>query len=388
MFHPDDVEQDLYDKVYDQIKDEIREDLLNELNYNKNNKLIDNIKDDITSEDNSSILNENIKQDTQDENIVDKVLETEINNNNEFKENINGETIIVDDIMDEAFETNINEDVVEDILITTPVISNNTNNNKNKSTPIENIYDFFEKDEKHKVIILNNNDTNTKDKISKRTYEFLNFYKELYDISELESNENFNSLDDCSEYILKLKGKRLSKASKSNWKRIIIRSNEIFNEFGKKLFNVYYNINNIRYIKNENWIKWKDYLKIKIEKSTPIGVIENNLDKTIEVNNAGPSTALIDNKFNYNYILENKKGCLFEEDNKLYTYNFYEEKVVADVPNGDSCMKCSYTKFTTSGCCIYRNCENRKYGDYELVLYKEINGKECESKYNKKLNKK
>lgn len=159
VFHPDDVEQDLYDKVYDQIKDEIREDLLNELNYNKNNKLIGNIKEDITSDDNSSILNENIKQDTHDENIVDEVLETEIKNNNKSKENIDRKTIIVDDIVDGAFETNINEDVVEDILITTPVISNN-----NKSTPIENIYDFFEKDEKHKVIILNNNDTNTKDK--------------------------------------------------------------------------------------------------------------------------------------------------------------------------------------------------------------------------------
>lgn len=235
-------------------------------------------------------------------------------------------------------------------------------------------------------------------KISKRTYEFLNFYKELYDISELESNKNFDSLDDCSEYILKLKGKRLSKASKSNWKRIIIRSNEIFNEFGKKLFNVYYNINNIRYIKNENWIKWKDYLKIKIEKSTPIGEIENNLDKTIttdienkdkiiEVNDADPSTSIIDNKFNYNYILNNKKALLFEENDKLYTYNFYEQKVLADVPDGDCCIKCSYTKFTTSGCCIYRDCENRKYGDYELVLYKEINGKECDSKYNKELNK-
>lgn len=36
VFHPDDVEQDLYDTVYNQIKDEIREDLLNELNpYNQ-----------------------------------------------------------------------------------------------------------------------------------------------------------------------------------------------------------------------------------------------------------------------------------------------------------------------------------------------------------------
>ncbi len=30
---------------------------------------------------------------------------------------------------------------------------------------------------------------------------------------------------------------------------------------------------------------------------------------------------------------------------------------------------------------VYRNCENRKHEDYELILYEEINKKESQSKY-------
>lgn len=32
---------------------------------------------------------------------------------------------------------------------------------------------------------------------------------------------------------------------------------------------------------------------------------------------------------------------------------------------------------------VYKDCKNRKYGDFEFKMYKKINGKELESKYNK-----
>lgn len=123
----------------------------------------------------------------------------------------------------------------------------------------------FDNSKTYKIIILDNPNTKVKQKIGRRTYEFLNFYKELMDLDKIESNSNFNSLNDCTEYILKSKGLPLSKQNKSNWKRNIIRCNEIFNLFKDKLINVYYNINNIRYIKNEYWEQWKTYVGNKID---------------------------------------------------------------------------------------------------------------------------
>lgn len=123
----------------------------------------------------------------------------------------------------------------------------------------------FDNSKTYKIIILDNPNTKVKQKIGRRTYEFLNFYKELMDLDKIESNYNFNSLNDCTEYILKTKGLPLSKQNKSNWKRNIIRCNEIFNLFKDKLINVYYNINNIRYIKDEYWEQWKSYVGNKID---------------------------------------------------------------------------------------------------------------------------
>lgn len=133
---------------------------------------------------------------------------------------------------------------------------------KDKST--QNCLPDFDKLSTYKIILLSNPDTKVKQKIGKRTYEFLNFYKEIIDLDKIESNDKFNSLDNCTEYILKSKGLPLSKQNKYNWKKNITRCSEIFNLFKDKLVNVYYNINNIRYIKNEYWEEWKNYVKNKI----------------------------------------------------------------------------------------------------------------------------
>jgi hypothetical protein len=94
------------------------------------------------------------------------------------------------------------------------------------------------------------------------------------------------------------------------------------------------------------------------------------------------------NIFDYNKILDNKKGLLFKEDNILYTYNLYEQRVIVDCIDGIQCVYCNYIRYTNSGPCIYADCENRKYGNIEFIIYQKINGKELISKYNEKLNKK
>lgn len=142
-----------------------------------------------------------------------------------------------------------------------PTLSNTSKKQENTQSCVPD----FDNSETYKIIILDNPNTKVKQKIGRRTYDFLNFYKELMDLDKIESNSNFNSLNDCTEYILKTKGLPLSKQNKSNWKRNIIRCNEIFNLFKDKLINVYYNINNIRYIKDKYWEQWKSYVGNKID---------------------------------------------------------------------------------------------------------------------------
>lgn len=135
---------------------------------------------------------------------------------------------------------------------------------------------------------------------------------------------------------------------------------------------------NLRYIKfnqkifrvgKKNWEKWLLLLDEKIKLVTKDQNINVDINEDINV-------------FNYEYILKNKKAQLFKEDDKFYTFNLYEEKVLVSNPDGIFCDYCSYTRYNSSPC-IYRNCKNRKYGDFEFQMYKKINGKELDSKYNK-----
>lgn len=91
------------------------------------------------------------------------------------------------------------------------------------------------------------------------------------------------------------------------------------------------------------------------------------------------------NLFNYNEILKAKGGILFNDKGVFYTYNLYEQKVIADCIDGTTCIYCNYIRYTYSGPCIYADCENRRFGDYEFIKYYKINNKELISKYNKRL---
>jgi len=183
----------------------------------------------------------------------------------------------------------------------TNLSKNNTEKNKtnktNKTKKTKNGVLDFDTNPKTKIIILDNVNTKAKIKIGKKTYEFLNFYNELYDIIESESDENINSLEDCTKWILESKGLPLTKANKSNWKRNILRCNEIFKIFNKSLINVYYNINNIRYIKNNEWQQWKEYLRNKISLvDTPDGESYINKEKEKIIINDPSSSKSIENE--------------------------------------------------------------------------------------------
>lgn len=95
------------------------------------------------------------------------------------------------------------------------------------------------------------------------------------------------------------------------------------------------------------------------------------------------------NKKNKNKILnENDKGKmikdnLFKDDNKYYTINFYDQKVIADNINGVICNYCKTIRYTNSGPCIYSDCYNRSFDDYEFRKYYNIHKKHKISIYNK-----
>jgi hypothetical protein len=159
-----------------------------------------------------------------------------------------------------------------------------------------------------------------------------------------------------------------------------------------KIIKIYSYIKNKSKIFNSNYLLLYNTLDI-INKDDNLDEIFTFLEKNLLEDNVGNQEAIetkIDKKniskkykFDYNYILENKKGFLFKEDNKFYTYNLYEQKILADSLDGIFCDYCGYTRYNTSPC-IYKNCKNRKYGDFEFQIYKKINGKELDSKYNKK----
>lgn len=92
-----------------------------------------------------------------------------------------------------------------------------------------------------------------------------------------------------------------------------------------------------------------------------------------------------DTIFNYNEILKSKSGILFNDKGIFYTYNLYEQKVIADCIDGVKCLHCNYIRYTESGPCIYADCENRSFDDYEFIKYYKINNKELISKFNNKI---
>lgn len=157
-----------------------------------------------------------------------------------------------------------------------------------------------------------------------------------------------------------------------------------------KIIKIYSYIKNKTKIFNSNYLLLYNTLDI-INKDDNLDEIFTFLENNLLEDNVGNQESIetkIDEKnikFDYNYILKNKKGFLFKEDNKFYTYNLYEQKILVDNLEGIFCNYCGYTRYNSSPC-IYKNCKNRKYGDFEFQIYKKINGKELDSKYNKKYN--
>lgn len=125
----------------------------------------------------------------------------------------------------------------------------------------------------------------------------------------------------------------------------------------------------------------KKFLKNKMKK-TDIKRISVNLESKVVSDFVDEKIEKKNNIFNYDYILKNKKGFLFKENGIWYTYNLYEEKIKANEIKGIKCVYCNYIRYNTNPC-IFKDCKNRKFGDTEFKIYKEINGKELESKYNK-----
>jgi hypothetical protein len=81
-------------------------------------------------------------------------------------------------------------------------------------------------------------------------------------------------------------------------------------------------------------------------------------------------------------------GVLLKENDKYYTINFYDEKVIADNIDGIECFYCGSVRYTNSGPCLYPDCYNRKFEDTEFKIYYEKNKKHKQSIYNPFLNNK
>lgn len=333
-----------------------------------------------------------IKQDTQNEKIVDEVLETDIKNNNR-------ETIIVDDIVEEVLESNINKDIISDINL--EIETDIKKDDKNIIIPkVNKTKDIIDEDDygcRINIYMENINDTRTE--ASKKLFINLEHYYNIFIKSEKDKNDNFDALDDAAIYILNTRKSTINRSNRDKWRNIVKKSYEVYNKYLDnidKLKLIDFSLTNMAKIRNkQKWEKWLKYLDKKINEIKEIDNVSfkrdgfknkediTSEDKSLKLN-SNIEEPSIDNKFNYNYILNNKKGFLFKENDKLYTYNFYEEKREADIPDGDCCNKCGYTRFTTSGCCIYRDCENRKFGNTEFEIYEDRNKKRCPSKYNKK----
>ena len=79
-------------------------------------------------------------------------------------------------------------------------------------------------------------------------------------------------------------------------------------------------------------------------------------------------------------------GYLLKENDKYYTIDFYDEKVVADCIEGILCNYCSSIRYTNSGPCINANCHNRTFDNIEFVIYYKKHKKHKKSIHNPFLN--
>lgn len=201
--------------------------------------------------------------------------------------------------------------------------------------------------------------------------ELCNNIKYNHGLMNIVEKDDKTLFDDVCKYIEKADQDINVNKNYYNIKKKIERCKYLYDTYEDKLKYIKFNQKVFRLGKT-NWKKWLSFLDKKIKLVTD----DQNIlsDSNIEEDNI---------QFNYEFILRNKKAHLFEENNITYTYNLYEQKIIADVPDGILCTYCNYTRYNYSPC-IYKDCKNRKYGDFEFQMYKKVNGREMESKYNKK----
>jgi hypothetical protein len=288
------------------------------------------------------------------------LLDDNIKKENENSENNNKE-IKNERIDDEVLETNIEENIIIEDNLKMP---HETQNHKNNDIPFLSC----------PIVTINNKEDmeiDWKQHVSTEIFRVIKDNKELFDKIKKDDKICKKTLNGAIDYILQ---KKNIKNIGSNRKRIrysILRSCTLYEKYDEKLKYINFSFDQMIKLNKKEWKLFLEYINIEINK------IPHDAQ-----NNEEPSTPIIDNKFNYNYILNNKKGFLFNENDKLYTYDLYEMKIIANNPDGIFCDYCGYTRYNSSPC-IFRNCKNRKYGDDEFKIYKKIYGREMESKYNK-----
>lgn len=212
--------------------------------------------------------------------------------------------------------------------------------------------------------------------------ELCNNIKYNHGLMNIIEKEDKTLFDDVCKYIEKADQDINVNKNYYNIKKKIERCKYLYDTYEDKLKYIKFNQKVFRLGKT-NWKKWLSFLDKKIKLVTDDQNISSNSnieEDDIQFNSENNKNI---NNFNYEFILMNKKAHLFEENNITYTYNLYEQKIIADVPDGILCNHCNYTRYNSSPC-IYKDCKNRKYGDTEFDIYRRINGREMESKYNKK----
>lgn len=117
-----------------------------------------------------------------------------------------------------------------------------------------------------KIIVYDNNNTDTKKKGSKETITMIKHYKDLFEIFKVDNKSEYDALDDCAGYLLKKNGKIPNRSNREKWRNKIRKCNELYNEIGEDdLSIVKFPLGSITNITGDNWIKWKKHLKTLIQ---------------------------------------------------------------------------------------------------------------------------
>lgn len=329
---------------------------------------------------------ENIKQDTQDENIVnninfkvhskdndEKIIE--ISNNIEDDSNVDEKN----NISEECFETDINDDIVEEVLETEIKNKDDKLTNSGGNNMIDENLPF----KGCPIISINNiNDFNIgwKEHISTEIYKTIKDNKILKDKIDLDENINKETMDEAIEYIIINKNMKNNKQNRFNIRSTIKRSFYLYNKYKEDLKYLNFSFSKMIKISEKNWSEFLNYINIKLKQVhqilTDIKKVDNindagtsipnellninnikekiNDDKIVELKDTSVSTPmselkLIENNTEEHVIVDIKKKIKIKRDiNKIgIVLNNLEE--IKKYPN--MCLICNLNPRTTSSFC-------------------------------------